>query len=179
MQWYNEPASWKQDNDVIEITADGQTDFWRVTRHGYIVDNGHFYYQDVTGDFIAQVKFTGEYNALYDQAGLMVRLDEKIWLKCGIEFVEGMQNASVVITRDFSDWSVIPLANHPRSVWFRVVRYGASVEIFYSLDGTTYTMMREAYLTPAPILQVGIMAAAPRGDGFSTRFEELSIRSRE
>lgn len=178
MQWYNEPASWLQEQDVIEITADGQTDFWRVTRHDYIVDNGHFYYQDVTGDFVAQVKFTGEYNALYDQAGLMVRLDKNTWLKCGIEFVEGTQNASVVITRDFSDWSVIPLTNHPRSLWFRVVRFGASVEIYYSLDGTTYTMMREAYLTPEPTLQVGVMAAAPRGDGFLTRFEELSIRAR-
>ena len=26
---------------------------------------------------------------LYDQAGLMVRLDEKNWLKCGSEFFDG------------------------------------------------------------------------------------------
>ena len=33
----------------------------------------------------------------------MVRLDEANWLKCGIEFVEGVQQVSAVVTRDYSD----------------------------------------------------------------------------
>lgn len=179
MQWYNEPPFWEHHpNGQITVTAGAMTDFWRVTRHDYIVDNGNFYYAAMTGDFTVQVKITGEYKDLYDQAGIMARLDEMTWLKCGIEYVEGIHNASAVITREFSDWSVIPLLHRPTSVWFRVTRFGADVEVYYSLDGTVFTMIREAYFTDAPTLQVGLMVAAPRGSGFQTIFDEFSLRSR-
>jgi regulation of enolase protein 1 (concanavalin A-like superfamily) len=102
MQWYNEPLQWHEDNGVIHITAGAKTDFWRQTHYGFIRDNGNFYYRQVSGDFTAEVKITGCYQSLYDQAGLMIRESENIWLKCGIEFVEGVQNVSAVVTRDYS-----------------------------------------------------------------------------
>ena len=45
MQWLNEPSRWDDGDGVIRVTADGQTDFWRITRHGFIADNGHFYFE--------------------------------------------------------------------------------------------------------------------------------------
>ena len=91
MHWYNEPAVWAANGDTFTVTADPGTDFWRKTHYGFIRDNGHFYFQEVAGDFRCEVKVSGGYAALYDQAGLMVRLDAETWLKCGIEFVEGVQ----------------------------------------------------------------------------------------
>jgi regulation of enolase protein 1 (concanavalin A-like superfamily) len=61
------------------------------------------FYQKIKGDFIVEVKVRGKYQELYDQAGIMVRLDEANWLKCGIEFFEGVQQVSAVVTRDYSD----------------------------------------------------------------------------
>ena len=55
------------------------------------------------------MKVTGAYWDQYDQAGLMVRFNERVWLKCGVEFVDGVQHASAVVTREHSDWSVAPL----------------------------------------------------------------------
>jgi regulation of enolase protein 1 (concanavalin A-like superfamily) len=49
------------------------------------------------------VKVTGQFHDLYDQAGLMVRIDAENWMKCGVEFVDGKQNMSIVYTRDFSN----------------------------------------------------------------------------
>lgn len=175
MKWYNEPQSWQHSDDVIHITTDKDTDFWRVTRHDFIADNAHFYYQDVTGDFVATVKFTGAYVALYDQAGLMVRQDETVWLKCGVEFLNGTQQASAVVTRDFSDWSVIPLVDNPASAWIRMTRIGTAFEVSFSRDGADWMMIRECYLSDAPTLQVGMMAASPKGDGFTTQFEHFVI----
>ena len=74
--------------------------------YGFIRDTGHFHYQAITGNFSATVKVTGQYEVLYDRAGLMIREDERTWLKCGIEFVGGMQYASTVVTREHSDWSL-------------------------------------------------------------------------
>jgi regulation of enolase protein 1 (concanavalin A-like superfamily) len=174
MNWYHEPPSWWAKGNTIAITTGPRTDFWRKTHDGGIRDHGHFYYRPVTGDFMAQVKVTGHYTDLYDQAGMMVRLDEATWMKCGIEFVHGVQHASVVVTRDWSDWSVLPLPNPP-AIWLRVVRYGPTIEVYYSLNGQAYTMIRQAFLTEVPTVQVGVMAAAPTGNGFSVTFEDFSV----
>jgi regulation of enolase protein 1 (concanavalin A-like superfamily) len=176
MDWYNKPSEFTINPDIISITADGHTDFWRKTRHGYIEDNGHFYFQEVTGNFTAEVKVTGDYATLYDQAGMMARLDELTWLKCGIEFVEGYQYASVVVTRDFSDWSVVRLDTNPESIWFRLSRYDSAFEVSYSLNGDDFHMLRQTYLTEALTIKVGLMIAAPKGDGFAAQFENFELR---
>jgi hypothetical protein len=176
MEWLNEPASWQKEGDKVIMTADAKTDFWRKTRHDFIVDNGHFYFQPVTGNFTASVKVTGDYRALYDQAGMMLRLDEMTWVKCGIEFMEGVQYASAVVTRQFSDWSIVPLTGSPKSMWFRVSRINEAVEVEYSLDGKDYQMFRQAYFTEAETIQVGLMCAAPQGDGFTATLEDFQIR---
>jgi regulation of enolase protein 1 (concanavalin A-like superfamily) len=176
MEWYNEPQTWRIEEDTIVVTADPQTDFWRKTHDGGVRDNGHFYFQPVSGDFTAEVKFQGKYAAMYDHAGLMVRLDATRWLKCGVEYVDGMQYASAVVTRDYSDWSVVPLPQNPSVLWLRVTRHQGTIEVHYSLDGAVYTMARQAHLTDEETLQVGPMCAAPKGNGFAVTFEDFTIR---
>jgi regulation of enolase protein 1 (concanavalin A-like superfamily) len=85
MHWQNAPKRSLVTGGKLQVQVDGGTDFWRVTHYGFIRDNGHFYYQEQSGDFLAKVKVVGKYQELYDQAGLMVRLDEKNWIKTGIE----------------------------------------------------------------------------------------------
>ncbi|MFO7322055.1 MAG: DUF1349 domain-containing protein [Chloroflexota bacterium] len=175
MEWLNEPRSWRYEGDALVITSDAQTDFWRKTHYGFIRDNGHFFGKRVEGDFTAQVKVIGQYTTLYDQAGLMVRQDETCWMKTGIEYVDGVQYVSAVVTRDYSDWSVSPLRESPEALWIRVRREGGSLEVHYSLDGADFTLLRVTYLTPDPV-QVGVMLASPQGEGFVARFEGLEIR---
>lgn len=175
MRWYNEPQQWAAPGHIIRFTTNPQTDFWRKTHSGHIADNGHFYYQIVAGNFTAEVKFSGQYRDLYDQAGLMLRHDDKTWLKCGIEYVPEVYHASVVITHDFSDWSVTALAQNPEAVWLRLVWHQPTIEVYYSLDGQAYTMLRQAYLINANELQVGVMACSPTGNGFETTFENWRV----
>ena len=179
MEWLNEPPQWSADDGVTTAQAAPNTDFWRITHDDGERDSGHFYFQRVVGDFIASVKVAGAYHALYDQAGLMVRLDARTWLKCGIEYVGDVQHVSAVVTRDFSDWSIIPVAPPP-ALWLRVVRQGHTVEVSYALDGREdYTLLRQAYLTREPALDVGVMLCAPSGDGFEARFEGFAVVPRE
>ncbi|NDJ60807.1 MAG: DUF1349 domain-containing protein [Chloroflexi bacterium] len=175
MHWYNEPKTWQASGGKLIVTADAKTDFWRVTLHDFIKDDAHFFYQDVAGDFTATVKITGAYAALYDQAGLMVRESETVWLKCGIEFLDGVQQASAVITRAFSDWSIVPLTDNPASIWIRAKRIGTAVEVYFSRDGAAFTLIRQGYLSAAETLQVGRMCAAPQGDGFQVTFEDFAV----
>ena len=79
----------------------------------------------------------------------MVRRDERVWLKCGVEFVDGRQHASAVVTREQSDWSVAPLILTPRSLWLRVSRTGPDVAVRYAVDGAHYDLLRLSRLTDA------------------------------
>jgi regulation of enolase protein 1 (concanavalin A-like superfamily) len=177
MRWLHAPKRATVTPTKLQVQVEGSTDFWRVTHYGFIRDNGHFYYQEQAGDFVAKVKVVGQYHDLYDQAGLMIRLDEKNWIKTGIEYVKGIQNVSAVVTREVSDWSVVPRQDSPPAVWLTLLRKGDYVEIQYSFDNKDFKMLRLAYFPPTPgrKVQIGLMCAAPDGQGFPVEFEDFSI----
>jgi len=174
MQWLNEPGEWNALSNGLSVKSEPETDFWRKTHDGEIRHSGHYYFDSVAGDFSARVKIAGEYNSQYDQAGLMVRVDEQTWLKCGIEFVDGQQYASAVVTRDYSDWSIVPLSN-PLAIWIQCERKGSTFTVGYSLDGTEFEMIRQSFLTDETEQQLGMMLAAPKGNGFSVLFENYHL----
>ena len=150
-------------------------DFWKKTFYGYITDNGHFFYLETAGDFTFQARVNGQYAALYDQAGLMVRLDAGNWMKCGTEFFDGRRHASVVFTRDFSDWSTMPDLSDTAEIWRKAVRKKDSIETLCSLDGQKFTSVRQGYFAPGGKVHVGIMCAAPEGPGFEATFSDLKL----
>ena len=80
----------------------------------------------------------GNYIARFDQMGLMIRVDEKNYIKTGVEFVDGKFNISTVVTHDKSDWSVTTLDKAPPFIWIKVVRRLDAVEVFYSFDDKNY-----------------------------------------
>src|SRR6266404_3542748 len=121
----------------------------RMTFYGYITDNGHFFRLSASGDFVFQARVNGNYAALYDQAGLMVRLHAENWIKCGTEFFDGRRHASVVFTRDFSDWSTMADLSKTAPIWWRAVRKKDSVETLCSLDGNNFTSAHQGYFRPA------------------------------
>jgi uncharacterized protein len=174
MQWHNEPPQWTAEGNTIVVTAGPKTDFWRKTHDGGRRDSGHFFYEQVTGDFTAEVKVSGDYADLYDHAGLMVRVDEMVWLKCGVEYVDGVQYASSVITHDWSDWAIKPL-DRPPAIWLRVVRHGGTIEVYVSTDGSAYSLIRQGFLTENATVSVGPMIAAPTGTGFTARFTDFVV----
>ena len=175
MSWLNPPASASYGAGSVTATSRPKTDFWRKTFFGYVTDNGHFYHLPVFGEFSFQARVSGQYASLYDQAGLMVRLDEKQWMKCGSELVEGKRWASVVFTHDFSDWSTMNDLSQTEAVYWRVQRKKDSLEAQVSMDGQTFSTIRQGYFPPFVEVQVGIMCAAPEGPGFEARFDDLRL----
>ena len=176
MQWYNEPQKWKITNNAMIMQVTPKTDYWRISHYGFTVDDAPFYYGTYGGEFEAKVKLTGDYRVRFDQMGLMIRIDQKNYIKTGVEFVDGKFNISTVVTNQKSDWSVNPLEKAPPFVWIKTVRRLDAIEIYYSLDDKNYVMTRNAPLADNTPVMVGLMAACPDGDGFEAKFEHFSVK---
>jgi regulation of enolase protein 1 (concanavalin A-like superfamily) len=180
MRWLNEPRQWSVSEDVLAVTADPDTDFWRTTHYGYVTDSGHLYGADISGDFDLRVVVDGAYAHQYDQAGAMVRVDDQYWLKTGIEFVDGRACFSTVVTNGYSSWAVAELPVGCTKVGLRLARRGDSVEVRY-LAGDRYehadamNLAAVAYLPPGRPVLAGAMCAAPTGGGFAVSFHDLSV----
>lgn len=176
MQWFNEPEKWTVENQALSMFVTPKSDYWRISHYGFTVDDAPFYYALYGGEFEVKVKITGDYKNRFDQAGLMLRIDEQNYIKAGIEFVDGVYNLSTVVTHKTSDWSVIALEKPVPFIWIKAVRRLDAVEVFYSFDDKTYTMMRNAWMQDNTPMMVGVMGACPDGDGFNVKFENFKVK---
>ena len=174
--WLNEPPAWNGDAGALYVTTGDKTDFWQHTFYGFHRDDGHAWMQAIEGDFTASAMITGDYRHLYDQAGLMVRIDERNWIKTGIEFTDGMMHFSVVVTREVSDWSVIPLhsAKPTDELHVRLTRHEDAVRVQFAIGSVPWQMARLASF-PAVPARVGVMACSPQRAGFEATFRDIAI----
>lgn len=175
-RWHNEPAEWQGDADRLTLTTGDKTDFWRETFYGFVRDSGHAWLRPVSGDFSATASFKGVYRELYDQAGMMLRIDETHWIKAGIEYTDGLMHFSVVVTRNVSDWSVIPLhsASADTEVFVRVTRHGDAVRVQFHLGDGKWQMARLCPF-PAGDAMVGVTACSPERKGFEASFRDIRV----
>lgn len=174
MSWLNEPKKWHIDRERLIVESTPKADFYRLPN--WTVNNGNFFHLSASGDFKFSARISGEYIAKYDQAGLMVRLNDENWLKCGSEFVDGKRLASTVITRTFSDWATMPDLSQDAPVWWQVVRWKESLKALCSIDGKTFITVREGYFPAAESLQVGLLCCSLEGMGTKASFESLSLQ---
>ena len=174
--WLNTPPAWSGDAARLEVATGADTDFWQGTFYGFRRNSGHAYLAPVTGDFSLLARVTGHYEALYDQAGVMLYLDEKNWIKTGIEYTDGMMHFSVVVTREVSDWSVIPLpqATPADELRVRLTRHGDAVRIQYGIGAMDWQMARLAPFSAADA-KAGVMACSPQREGFRATFRDVHI----
>ena len=182
LRWHCEPARWSRlpADGTLVIEPDGGTDFWRRTHYGFEVDNGHFLFAEVAGDFVlsTHVRFRPVHQ--YDQAGLMVRVSGECWLKTSVEYEPGGPSrlGAVVTNHACSDWSTQAFPAEARDVWLRVRREGQDYVVDASRAGRDWEQIRMARLQedrPGLAVSAGLYACSPKGAGFVAEFTDLRI----
>ena len=173
--WLNAPEKFTREAAQLRVTTDDKTDFWRKTAYGFIRDNGHFFGTEIDGDFTAQLHVAAQYAALYDQAGLMVRIDAQNWIKCGVEFSDGQLLLSSVLTVEHSDWAVSAAPPMPDGFWLRVTVEKGVIRVQYSTDGLRWPLLRLAPFPVAARYLAGPMCCTPERGGLEVVFSQFSI----
>lgn len=176
-EWLNAPAQARLSDDGLQVVTDARTDFWRETHYGFTHDNGHFL-GIATGDgFTAQIRVQAKFEYLYDQAGIMVRIDERHWIKAGLEFSDGFALLGSVLTDEQSDWATGRYTGDPESFWMRVSVADGVLRLQASQDGVYWPLVR---LCPFPwreSYQVGPMCCTPEREGLEVRFSDWRLTS--
>lgn len=175
-RWLNEPKNWNVDAaGDLSIVIDKGTDFWRETHYGFTRDSGHFFGFPTADAFTAQLRIRGQYEKLYDQAGIMVRVDECRWVKAGIELSDGRAMLSSVLTDGKSDWATGLYEHDAKDFWMRATVAKGVLRLQVSADGKTWPLVRLAPFPLASSYQVGPMTCTPERSGLVTRFSDLRI----
>lgn len=174
--WHQPPPRFRIDGDALRVVTGNETDFWRITQYDFIHDNGHFFGKTVDDAFTAQIRVQANFQELYDQAGLMVRIDERRWIKIGAEFSDGKLMMSTVLTNEKSDWAVMPAPAISQGFWIRATVRGGTVRAQYSVDGVDWPLLRLAPFPIADCYLVGPMCCTPTRAGLEVNFSEFSVK---
>ncbi len=177
MVWLNPPPSAEIRDGALHLRSAEKTDFWQGTYYGFHRDDGHFLHVARSGDFTAEATFSARYEALYDQAGIMLRADATHWMKCGIEYTDGARHFSVVVTNGNSDWSAFRINHDFELMSVRVTRNGDALFIQYRTDRMAdWRMARLAWFDPALTeISVGPVFCSPQRGGFEAVFHDFSV----
>ena len=173
--WLNKPSSWRLDDGALTVTTDHASDFWRLTHYGFIRDSGHFYGLATEGGFTAQLRVQADYRELYDQAGIMVRIDERRWVKAGVELSDGKPMLSSVLTDERSDWATVIYPGDPSDFWLRATVKDGVLRLQYSMDGKVWPLLRLAPFPQASAYHVGPMCCTPERAGLRVRFTDFLV----
>ena len=176
-KWYNEPAQWSLSATGLTVVTDRATDFWRKTHYGFIRHSGHLFGHTTAGGFTASVRVRADYKSLYDQAGLMVLMDDENWAKAGVELSDGETMLSSVVTIGCSDWATGVFHGDASDFWIRATVDGGVLRIQVSTDGRRWPLVR---LCPFPVSAhyvVGPMCCTPEREGLSVLFSDFTVGS--
>ena len=91
--WLNPPPrSWREGGSLLVAAAAG-SDFWRTTSYGFVHDSGHALLAPFPDATAVEVRFVLDYDEQFDQAGVLVRADERSWVKAGVEVSDGSRRS--------------------------------------------------------------------------------------
>jgi regulation of enolase protein 1 (concanavalin A-like superfamily) len=175
-QWLNPPVDAAPDGDSLLVTAAEGSDFWRTTSYGFVHDSGHALLVELPPGSAIEVSFVADFDQLYDQAGLLVYVDEAHWVKAGIEVSDGIHQLGAVTTRGVSDWSMAPVPSWAgREVTVRASRVGDAITLRARVDAEPWQLIRVTPLAPDAAATAGPLISAPTRGGLRVRFASWRI----
>jgi regulation of enolase protein 1 (concanavalin A-like superfamily) len=170
-RWLNPPARAWYDNSDLVVEAREGSDFWRTTAYDFVHDSGHALLVAFLEATAVEVRFMLDYTQQFDQAGVLVRSDEEMWVKAGVEVSDGAPQLGAVVSNGMSDWSISPVPGwQGREVTVRASRSTNALTVRARVDSEPWQLVRVAPLPARRALDVGPYCCAPTRAGLIVRF---------
>ena len=184
-QWLNQ-SEIRKDGNRIEIMATPLSDFFcnsgSVSEEGITPESlsyAPFYYTEVEGDFVLQVKVSHAFKDIYDSASVMVMVDMQNWAKACFEKTDFGTHAAVsVVTKRGESDDANGCNLEGNTAWLKVCRVNHTFSFHYSTDGKKFYMLRFFSLPVDQKVKVGLLAQAPTGNGGVRVYEDLMLENK-
>lgn len=176
--YYNSPDITIK-NDTVEFITKPNTDLWQKTYYNFQHDNAPFIQIKICEkyfSFTVKVKYFSKKR--FDQAGIILYLDSKNWLKASVEYEnkDFQRLGSIVTNKGFSDWATVDILANITEMYYRLSRRENDFCIENSFDGKTFKQMRICHLDKAnEDVNVGIYACSPEDSSFKAIFSNMLI----
>ncbi|WP_239063657.1 DUF1349 domain-containing protein [Bacteroides sp. 51] len=171
---YNSPVGYLVEGNTIQLSAVGKTNLYNNPNGSPKVTNAPMILFEPEGDFTLSAKVSGNLQAIYDVAALVVYQDENTWAKfCYENSVKKQPTIVSVVTRTYSDDCNSVLTGG--YAYMSIVKKGNQYTFNYSIDGREWDMIRSFNLATTGKIKVGFAAHGSRGDGFTGLFSEIKF----
>ena len=177
--WQNEPANVCFTESGLQITSWPVTDFWQNIDNRFAKDDGHFFFTRTDSDFVLEGKYFFEKIIKSAQCGIMIRLDERNWIKIGLLPPNAYkpQIGVIVANKGSCDWSIVDLPEKINTLWFRLKKCGHDFVAYLSTDGQKYQVVRMTHLSfEGDELKAGAYVCSPQEESFECVLEELNLQ---
>ena len=177
-------------NSTLVITPPAKKDFWSCTFYSPLLvkSDASALLCAVPPNEEATIKVDFSYTAIsqFDQAGLLLYIDDKHWMKAGIEYCDGLARLSVVVTNGYSDWSTQIWSGLSARLKVHKLIQSDSVVVEAAQPGSTdYSFVRIAHISMKSCesgrqWRIGPYAASPISQaGCHATFSNFSVTCRE
>lgn len=179
-EWTREPAGFKFEDGILEITTAPHTDLWQRTYYHFRNDNAPVFQirtREKYFSFVVKTDFTQSHQR-FDQCGIVMYLDSGNWLKGSVEFEneEFQHLGSVVTNNGYSDWATTAIPADVKTMWYRFSRRADDYCIECSTDGVNFSQMRICHIyAGAEEISFGVYACSPEESSFTAVFSDMKI----
>jgi len=169
--WTHQPGQVEYEGTDLVVTALKGSDAWRITSYGFVHESEHALLSRLEPGSAVEVTFAVSLSEQFDQAGLFLRASPSLWVKAGLEYVDGTPHVGVVVTDGLSDWSSFPVpAWSGRRATVRASWAGDAVTIRAKVDEDPFHLIRLLPLDPGAEIKGGPYLCAPTRSGLTVRF---------
>lgn len=192
-RWLNRPDDVVIDADRVSFATSPQTDLWQRTYYGFRRGNAPAYVVDTHHNVTFTVRATYRYVERYDQAGVLVWIDDENWVKASVEHEDDSfaRLGTVVTNAGYSDWSTTDVAPGT-TARLRVSRRGPDLMVEAALPDSGWHQLRICHLAalghtstgmaeqpaadlPAKSVAVGVYACSPQQSSFVATFDQIRL----
>ena len=178
-RWMNRPQSISFQNHRLQVIAEEKTDFFNNPEDQSITTSAPFFYQEISGDFVATAQVKPDFESIWNACALMVYQDSTHWVKFAFENSDATGKSIVsVVTNETSDDANGAILNDQESIWLKIIRKGNIYALHWSVDGQEFKMARLSSLPDSDTVKVGLEAQCPAGKAAAHEFLYFSLEQK-